>query len=252
MGVDRRNAGRCSVTSNQVFVDLTQGQCSLMHCPSGDLSTECSDRADLEDFSTVESDSRLEVGSNVDVHVDIDEDDDDVFFSLHKQDGLDVHVDIDQEDDDVFFSLHRRNAAAVRALPVSNAARQTLACESDISSVAVPASTHSLANSADTITEIAETADQAACGCTQEEYLPQGSDGNLCVPHRGSAHSIASRTPLDESCARVVLRSTSVTAVEQPVAKAGILAELRSGRAQGVRNYLAKKLTQEVDANKDA
>merc|ERR1711924_285872 len=61
-------------------------------------------------------DDACELGSAVNVHVDIDEDDDDVYFSLHRKEDHDqqhvakiypqrAHVDIDEEDDDIFFSL---------------------------------------------------------------------------------------------------------------------------------------------------
>jgi hypothetical protein len=96
---------------------------------ASDRSTECSDSAcdavECYEISEADCGCSLDFGVDVEIHADIDEEDDDLFFSTHKrlstiagssseQPNADeedvcyiVNAEIDEEDDDVFFSAHR-------------------------------------------------------------------------------------------------------------------------------------------------
>jgi hypothetical protein len=102
---------------------------------ASDRSTECSDSAcdavECWEISEADCDCSLDFGVDVEVHADIDEEDDDLLFSTHKrsstiagssseQPNADeegacyiINAEIDEEDDDVFFSAHRGPSSCV-------------------------------------------------------------------------------------------------------------------------------------------
>jgi len=139
---DKLTTGRRSSTMSHVFVDLVEDECNpsalIDLTETSDLSTECSDNLTLEDVAALDSEGMCELVDlrPLSVHVDIDPEDDDVYFSTHLQDShmqqdtasiceqspqvQQVYVDIDEENDDaIFFSTHDCEQA-----PAAEAAKQ--------------------------------------------------------------------------------------------------------------------------------
>jgi hypothetical protein len=253
---------RLSTTS--VFVDLDEKGCNpTFTVDSGDVSTEsdCSETPSLDDML---EENACELGSRVSVHVDIDPDDDDVFFSMHRQepaaDGArdsicprqvqtnaptSVHVDIDPEDDDVFFSVHKHEPHGL-ALPAATSQQQP---------AAVPLPVHSC--SSDSVCSSADAVCNSAASCPEEDAAQQSQDLSKesslsAMLPQPAAHKLAGSCFEDLSPKRASAESVSLRPVAPIVSEQtsstttpGLLADLKGGRAQGVRNHLARKLTQE-------
>lgn len=81
---------RCQRPSNatRVFVDLLDEDGPTCFEETEDLSTECSDQESAGDLGALDSDGAFDSVHDVEVHVDIDEEDDDVYFSAHKRVSL--------------------------------------------------------------------------------------------------------------------------------------------------------------------
>lgn len=224
---------RRSSTTSRVFVDLTEDDCSPICIPeASDVSTECSDLPALQDF-----DGTCESGSAFSCHVDIDEEDDDVYFSLHRQEAHAepdpsirqhrIHVDIDEEDDDRFLSVFGCETHLQQDAPSTD-----------------PSRTHN-----DTDAEGEDTSPHEHV--LQIEVAPDKEvDSSLKKkPERETSKPSQKAVDLkrENEASSVFLRPVASDNVEDPCplgGKApGLLAHLRSGRAQGVRNHLARKLS---------
>jgi hypothetical protein len=116
------------------LVNSDSAKCTV---DTSDLSTDCSDSTshivDCHEISELDSDCAIDLGSDVEVHAEIDEEDDDLFFSTHKRPSATasskieeattdehsisyiVHAEIDEDDDDVFFSAHKRTSSCVNS-----------------------------------------------------------------------------------------------------------------------------------------
>lgn len=213
-----------SRASSRVFVDLVQDDCSPICIPEpSDVSTECSDQQTFEDL-----DDACELGSAVNVHVDIDEEDDDVYFSLHRQEEPDeqhvatiypqrAHIDIDEEDDEIFFSL--------------------LQCERHLPEDELKTYHHAGCNN------------DAAEELSVHEHGPHVDESTReqCPGRMDSKRAPSSE---DRDCMSVLLRPVASSDDEERSAAdsraPSLLAHLKGGRAQGVRNHLARKMTAEV------
>lgn len=210
-------------TSNvsQFFVDMLEDDCSPRCVPdSGDTSTECSQRSDSEDDFVPELHDACDMGSKVSVHVDIDEEDGDVYFSTHRQNGTiicqprptsaegvcleAVHADIDEDDDDVFF--------CVQKVP------------SDATSFLAPMDT---AVECEPIVQVDSEEQTVQRDDSMQAFRPAD-----CINARQGSEAM-------------FLRPVICNNAEPPPAasQVGILSDLRGGRAEGVRKYLARKLT---------
>jgi hypothetical protein len=183
-----------------------------------------------------------------------------------------VHVDIDEEDDDVvFFSMQN----------VKNENR-----EDSESSCQQPAEPESISQQQEgpqlppsmlpALTD-APVDNELPCKTEEPNLLttPEGEqdipatepseapepkdDTSVKVIKRSASRLSAEKPPQDVSCRRTSVESVSLRPVgcsntdQAPVVNGtmapGLLADLRGGRAQGVRDYLARKLTQESQEN---
>lgn len=71
--------------ATRVFVDLLDEEGPTCFEETENLSTDCSDQASAGDLGALDSDGACDSAHDVEVHVDIDEEDDDVYFSAHKR-----------------------------------------------------------------------------------------------------------------------------------------------------------------------
>lgn len=147
--LDKLTTSRRSSTMSRVFVDLVEDECNpTCVTEASDLSTECSDNPTLEDVAALDSEGMCELVDlrPLSVHVDIDPEDDDVYFSTHLEDTQmqqdtasiceqspqvqQVYVDIDEENDDaIFFSTHKCEQAPLAAEAAKQAEEERLASE---------------------------------------------------------------------------------------------------------------------------
>jgi hypothetical protein len=147
-----------------------------------------------------------------------------------------VNVEIDQEDDDVFFSLHRAPHAAL-----DEEAEDLM--EDDCS-----------AQNKHEFPAMMEEARAVDDWATEVECLPivestSAGENMPLTPQASSALPIRGANCLDA----VVLQPVAVeTSSGQHAVQGGFLADLKRGRAQGVRNYLAKKLNQDTEEQDQA
>lgn len=272
----------CCSNTPTFFVDLIEDDCNPLCIPeASDLSTECSEHSNLEELDAT---CELVPGSGVEVHVDIDEEDDDIYVSLLKQEprvqkdtGITTHtdmranpsirrqrtyVDIDEDDDDVFFSIHPCETQAqgdaanicqasasipvhLPKLPPSNVVdnRCETHAEEDAASVCEESMSEfvSVPSNAPSINAVeSQPLDEVAQSCTH--VMPEQRRRSMDFGNAPVSQSDAS--------ASVQLRPVVSNCNEQPPTPSGIapglLANLKSGRAQGVRKHLARKMTPEA------
>jgi len=206
---------------------------------SQELSTGCSNHTCLEDGAALDTAVACELGSAVLVYADIDEEDDDIFFSLHRpeeklqedhDDGdddaasicipqsdqtLNVSADINEEDDDAYVSLHRPDAKLQ---------------EDDDGSSAI------------------QEASDVSTECSDQACLEDVAAFDLVVACEiGVDPSVQAHIPQANASGHVVLRpvvsADMRTAADATGIAPALFANLKGGRAQGVRNFLARKLT---------
>lgn len=276
-----------------MFVDLVENECSpICRLEADDSTADCSDTPCLDD---VQEDGYC-AGSKVSVHVEIDEDDDDVYFSVHRQDAdaeqaeangcvktvqndvhlsgikresrvSTVHVDIDEEDDDIFFSVH--NEVEQRQAEPADICQQSVLSEA--APLLTPDSEELICNSAE------PDLDPSPEGALDNDSVCQVAEASLTSTDSSNAHALqgSKSTPVperpvarrssgpsvisDEDAVRrgastesvnlrpVVCNSSDQAPTSTGSMAPGLLAHLKGGRAQGVRNYLARKLTQETE-----
>lgn len=221
----------------RIYVDIVDDECSPLvanmgrstFTPEVDGSTDCSESSwqsgdwnwgsDEED----EDCNIVEVGSDVEVHAEIDEED----------------------DDDLFFSTHRKS-------------RCHIAC-SDAEGV----QNFSIADSDDEETEEEE---DEGCKLACNDVMALGDSPTQCSSSSDAVSQVSMvlrpRSPSTadkKSVEAVEQRRSSAPAIclrvvdgdEDIMEKRdsdGFLGKLQGGRAQGVRNFLAKKLSKEGEA----
>jgi|Transcript_93836 hypothetical protein len=135
------------------LVNSDSAKCTV---DTSDLSTDCSDSTshivDCHEITELDSDCTIELGSDVEVHAEIDEEDDDLFFSTHKRPSATasstieeattddhsisyiVHAEIDEDDDDVFFSTHKGTPSCIpkESVPKLQDSRDSTIVHADI------------------------------------------------------------------------------------------------------------------------
>jgi hypothetical protein len=233
---------------------------------ASDRSTDCSDLEDVE------------------VHADIDEEDDDVFFSVHKRsstiadsaieqaaadEGMSyiVNAEIDEEDDDVFFSVHRRPSFELvfsADAPLQEGI-DSIMVHADIDDDDVSLSTHKqISRCANGSSEQAMVHDKECCTKAggQESRRDHPSSGhdeaadqlnaNLSsTSQRDHTTSLREResTTSVGSTASLRRRANSISSVGSENARNefNLLGDLKGKRTGGVKRHLAKKLSQEDD-----
>jgi len=254
--------GQDSSNEASFFVDLIGDECNpVCILEHSDVSTECSDTPEIEDTAS-DLDGKWWAGC-----VDISEEDDDVFYSMHREkpqfqqnmasacqqmeqvftrtEGLScaqktqhreiTYVDIDEEDDDVFFSVQRQTSEAL------NDAMIIFREEVGKNSLTI-------------------SSDEAAMH--RHELQAQDEELSLTVPPQlgemaEDLVSVDRLHPSDDGSAQAQLRRIARSSMDQHAlgtcdGTPGLLGELRGGRAQSVRNYLARKLNERVIESEEA
>jgi hypothetical protein len=173
-----------------------------------------------------------------------------------------AYVNIDEQDDDVFFSVHRhgpemRGNALITCLDEAGDGAHTcmhllepqeLQEQEDVESNYL---LQSLSQSA-----ALEAAVHSAC-VVEDSSGGKEEDPSLIVPPRcGDLVEDPSVYQRGDASADAHLRRVSHDRMEQHADKTcdgapGLLGELRGGRAQSVRNYLARKLTEKVNEHEE-
>lgn len=243
--------GRRTSLASHMFVDLIKldelaelSTCGIRIPEASDRSTSCSDDACLEDVMGLYPDAACERVSDINVHVEIDEEDDDLcFFSSHRTEGRQqqnltntlqsmTRVEIDEEDDDdIVFSVH--------SLEVD--------LDKGVGCLCQPSSTVGEEN--EELEHSVQKEEAQACGDADEcgdvdEWLTQGTMLSCSTQDHVEFESTdpASSTNWGPLHLRSVVTSDSLQ-LEGGTAHA-LLANLKGDRAQGVLKHLARKLTQ--------